>query len=710
MKLSIFLLAVLCLLSCSEKKDLLSTYKLADDGVEMTIVAKEPMIIAPVAIDFDTDGRMWVAEMSDYMPDINGEKENIPAGRIVILEDIDGDGIMDKSKVFLDKIHHLRTIKLYRDGILYADNPNLYFAQIKDDKAINTTIVDSAYALGGNIEHKPNGLLMNPDNCIYSAKSHVRYCFEDEKWTKEPTNFRGQWGITQDENGRLYSNDNSNFFFGDQFLPNTVINNQFLHKPKSLNIDLVGDRSLYPVHSTAINRGYSEGTLDSAGFVKNTTSACGPFINQSSALGSAYVGNAFVCAPEANVVKRLRLNYNKFLPSASFYYKNEEFISSTDEAFRPVNLATGPDGDLYLVDFHRGIIQHKIYMTKYLKEKIEERNLDQVMNYGRILRISKKGKVYKKIKHDFDKQDSLVSYLSRNNSWLRMKAHEKLVSFKIDDVNEDLLRLVEEGEKLEKIHALWILNARKSLDFNKIKNLQFEDPWVLANLFKVLSKAELANELKLEIINKYTDNPDPIVRNHLLTCMSPLYFSHPKEFSKVLEKLNDALASAKIAAFPSGTIITSEDSEIVAYNEKVHKDRPYYIHQLDYKRDQAAGYDLYNNYCASCHGFGGQGIADLAPPLEGGQLINSHTSIVPLIMINGLQDSVTIEGVRRTYTSVMPAFNLEAHEIQKISNYIYNAFRDDVANVSTKQVEALLDKYEDKVEMWREETLLGTDF
>ena len=124
-----------------------------------------------------------------------------------------------------------------------------------------------------NIEHKPNSLLYNLDNCIYSAKSHYRYCFENGSWSKEATSFRGQWGLTHDENGRLYSNDNSNFLIGDQFLPNTVIANQFQHQPEGQGRDLVKDRSLFPLHATAVNRGYTEGALDSSGRVKATTFA-----------------------------------------------------------------------------------------------------------------------------------------------------------------------------------------------------------------------------------------------------------------------------------------------------------------------------------------------------------------------------------------------------------------------------------------------------
>ena len=70
-------------------------------------------------------------------------------------------------------------------------------------------MVDSAYAEGGNVEHQPNGLLRAMDNWIYSAKSDKRYRRKEGEWLTERTHLRGQWGITQDDYGRLYYNTNS---------------------------------------------------------------------------------------------------------------------------------------------------------------------------------------------------------------------------------------------------------------------------------------------------------------------------------------------------------------------------------------------------------------------------------------------------------------------------------------------------------------------
>src|SRR3954468_16818572 len=80
--------------------DELKTFQLAP-GIRVELVASEPMIAHPVAVQFDPEGRMWVVEMRGYMPNLEGIGEDQPVGRVSVLTDTDGDGLMDKSTVFL---------------------------------------------------------------------------------------------------------------------------------------------------------------------------------------------------------------------------------------------------------------------------------------------------------------------------------------------------------------------------------------------------------------------------------------------------------------------------------------------------------------------------------------------------------------------------------------------------------------------------------
>ena len=156
-------------------------YKIAD-GFEIQLAAAEPLIEAPVTMDFDNKGRMWVVEMRGFMPNIAGTGEDKPTGRISILDSLDKEGRAQRSQVFLDSLVLPRAIALVYGGLLYAAPPNLWFVEINNDKPGKKTLVDSIYADEySNPENQANGLMMDIDNWIYNAYSTSRYQLKDGK-------------------------------------------------------------------------------------------------------------------------------------------------------------------------------------------------------------------------------------------------------------------------------------------------------------------------------------------------------------------------------------------------------------------------------------------------------------------------------------------------------------------------------------------------
>ena len=87
-------------------------------GYRLELVASEPLIQDPVAIDWDVQGRLWAVEMPGYMRDVAGGNEHDPIGRIVVLEDTNDDGKMDKRTVFADGLVLARALKVLDHGVL----------------------------------------------------------------------------------------------------------------------------------------------------------------------------------------------------------------------------------------------------------------------------------------------------------------------------------------------------------------------------------------------------------------------------------------------------------------------------------------------------------------------------------------------------------------------------------------------------------------
>src|SRR5229473_618070 len=93
-----------------------------DDGLRIELVACEPQIESPVAMQFDPDGRLWVVEMRDYPNGpAKGEK---PLGRIRVLEDKDGDGFFETSTIWADKLLFANGLFLWKDGAIVTKAPH----------------------------------------------------------------------------------------------------------------------------------------------------------------------------------------------------------------------------------------------------------------------------------------------------------------------------------------------------------------------------------------------------------------------------------------------------------------------------------------------------------------------------------------------------------------------------------------------------------
>jgi glucose/arabinose dehydrogenase len=137
-----------------------------------------------------------------------------------------------------------------------------------------------------------------------------------------------------------------------------------------------------------------------------------------------YSGNAFVCAPEAFLIKRNIFEAPDGLTlTAQQAYEGQEFLTSTDNTFRPVTLLTGPDGCLYLLDMRKGIIQHRAYMSSYLHEQSLKNGLDTIVGKGRIYRICAGEKKKNKPVSFAGKSDrELLRLLAHGNGAVRMKA------------------------------------------------------------------------------------------------------------------------------------------------------------------------------------------------------------------------------------------------------------------------------------------------
>ena len=365
-------------------------------GFKLEIAAAEPLVQDPVAMTFGPDGRMWVVEMRGYMPDLDGNGEDAPVGRVVVLTDRDGDGRYDDSQVFVDNLVLPRAITLVGDGVLIGAPPELAFWRDTngDGKADQKTVVATDYGVKvdpkrpflANPERAPNNLLWAQDNWIYSAAYTKKFRYNQGTWETASTFFRGQWGLSQDNFGHLFHGSNSDPLRVDIIPSDYLQRNPNLRYLAGTNVNAAENFLVWPIRvNPGINRGYRPDFLRD-GKLREFTAANSPWVYRGDLMPEFY-GNAFVAEPSANLIRRTILTAGQGTLIGRNAYQQQEFIASTDERFRPVGFTTGPDGALYFIDFYRGVIQHRISLTSYLRKQSESRHLADPQHLGRIYRI-----------------------------------------------------------------------------------------------------------------------------------------------------------------------------------------------------------------------------------------------------------------------------------------------------------------------------------
>lgn len=477
-------------------EDELKTFHLAP-GIRVELVASEPMIAHPVAVQFDPDGRMWVVEMRGYMPNLEGIGEDKPVGRVSVLEDSDGDGRMDKSTVFLDGLVMPRAILPVRDGALVGEPPYLWFCRDKDGDGRADEKIEVAKDFGfpidpnnvaiGEPENKPNNPLWGFDNWIHIGHYAGKFRWRDGQWQRGVATSLGQWGLSHDDWGHLFNNSNS-AQLSTQMIPSRYLGrNPNLPRPGGRNTTVAREQFVWPVRvSPGINRGYVPEMLRDYR-LKEFTAACAPWIYRADLFPPEFLGNAFVCEPAGNLIKRNFLTSARGFLSAHEAYEKREFIASTDERFRPVNLTTGPDGALYVCDMYHGIIQHRVSVSKYLEDQVRARGLDKPVGLGRIWRVVPE-KAQRPAPPSMSKETPAqwVAHLSHHNAWWRETAQRLLVERGDLSVVPTLEKLAAEGkEPMGRLHALCALEGMQRLQTNTaLHALEDADPRVRATALR----------------------------------------------------------------------------------------------------------------------------------------------------------------------------------------------------------------------------------
>ena len=618
-------------------------------GYRIELVASEPMIKEPVSIAWDGNGKMYVAQMMTYMQDIDANHEDEPWSRISVLEDTDGDGKMDKSVVFIDSMVLPRIMLPLDDRVIVGEtyNRNLYsYRDTNGDGAADEKILllEDTVRDNRNLEHQDANMLWSIDNWLYVTNKAFRYRFTNGVIIRDtlPEPARGQWGLTQDETGRLF------FSRAGAEVPALGFQQHPIYG--SLEMDGRWDESFmepWPIVGTLDAQGGPRRIKEGDSTLNKFTGVAGQEVFLGDKIPPAY-GDLFIPEPVGRLVRRAKVKHVDGKIVLENPYHQAEFMASTDPLFRPVHTATGPDGCLYVVDMYRGIIQEGTWVGEgsYLRGVVQEKGYDKFFGRGRIYRVVHETMEPGPAPVLLEKSaEELLDYLDHPNGWWRYTA-QKLIVLKGDKSvvpelkhtvagNESILTQIFQIEKdygIERLHALWTLEGLDAIDKSVLK-VAFKDvdPRVRVAAIRISDRylrendAEIFADLKM-----LANDSDPEVLQQLI-----LSFRINNEASKsVVKSILDSHPDNDVIKVTAAENLNPSFSVITGLREK------YKLRGGDAASQIVNGYKIFNEYCSTCHGADGKGIHQLAPSLVGSPRVTGDIEIPVMILLHGLTGPV----------------------------------------------------------------------
>jgi len=407
-------------------------------GFEIELVVAEPLIVDPVAIDWGADGKLWVAEMHDYPAGLDGNWK--PGSRVKYLEDINGDGKYDQATLFLDNLPFATGVMAWRKGALVCTAPDILYAE-DTDRDGRADVVKKIFTgfYTDNYQARVNGLSFGLDNWVYGANGllggvirgvaggkEVDIRGRDFRMNPDTAAFEPVSGLTQqgrvrDDWGNWFGCDNGTLIWHFPLPEQYVRRNPFVAAATPRVYVAAGPEPtlLHPI-SRALER------FNDPSHINHVTSGCGLGLYRDEILGADFAGNAFVCEPVHNLVHRLVLKSNgiTFTGLRDEGEQQSEFLASRDNWFRPVQVRTGPDGALWVVDMYRFVIEHPRWISP---ERLAELDVRAGDDKGRIYRVYPRGKKLRRIPNLTKLSTAeLVAALETPNGTERDRVHQEL--------------------------------------------------------------------------------------------------------------------------------------------------------------------------------------------------------------------------------------------------------------------------------------------
>jgi putative membrane-bound dehydrogenase-like protein len=582
-------------LKATEPADAIKTFKLAP-GYRIELVAAEPLVASPVDLAFDEEGRLWVVEMVDYP--FNETEGNPAQGRVVRLEDKDGDGKFDTRIVIADKISCPTGLALWDGGAYVTAAPVLLYV-----KEGVRRVVQSGFGVQ-NIQGLANNIKWGLDNWFYGSGSSnggaiapagVGINGRDFRFRPtgefEPLSGGGQFGCSFDDFGRRFTCSNANSA-RHVVLDDAVLRHNPYYAVPAVTASIAAEGDAGTVYRASPQEPWrvlrtrlrQEGKVRGGVEGMSTfTSATGIFFHK----GRLYVGEV-----SHNLISRKSLAPNGSTFRAERIDKDGEFLTSTDNWFRPANFATGPDGALYVCDMYRECIEHPHSLPDFIKKHLD---LTSGKDRGRIWRIVEED-APKYAKPDLG---DLAAALARPEAWARQTAARLIYQKQDRSLVPAIEKLLADARPEVRSSALWALEGlgvRRGELLLKDASADVREQAVrLSRVESLFEMSDEAPRVKFQLACRMAESKDPRAKEAV---------ERLKPGADRWLQTAIAIASGEKSAAKKIQEAKTEAPTQVGDRKKIVES---YRGVLALKGDASRGLEVYRKTCVGCHRAGKEG-------------------------------------------------------------------------------------------------------